>query len=294
MVAGLLLTGIALWKGWFLGPPKPVRISHAGGAVSVAKIQELRRALREQQEVVAESQKILDNIIRAKGVTYQGEDGTADVGADHQEEVVSTADRDLIEIERAINGLRYLEGDAWVRHAAEVVVPDNPVAVWYPEWLAVRHIVAPNRVERRRVNERLAAMTQSLNEEVEELIRRLEEMKAAASVRLSGLDAQQGHPVYRNAKSKYEAACELLDWMSRKLQRMEGLSVSLQAGRTVAALCERRANGSPLMPSVTDRRYNALHGQRLSQTAATSQSWAMTVTDRRDALQRILTRYPLI
>ena len=69
MVAGLLLTGIALWKGWFLGPPKPVRISHAGGADSVAKIQELRRALREQEEVVAESQKILDNIIRAKGVT---------------------------------------------------------------------------------------------------------------------------------------------------------------------------------------------------------------------------------
>lgn len=259
LVSVALVVGIGGWCGWFKVNPQGERVGSA--AMTNAQVRELRRALRQQEEVVTECKKVLDNIVRAKNVIYQAAGEAAekieDRSEDRQEELASQAERELIEIERGINGLRYLVGDELIRHAAGIVLPDNPVTAWYPKWLAAQQMAPANETEQGKVKDRLAPMERRLNDDVKGLIRRLEAVKVDASARLSGLEAQQGRAVIRNAKLRHDAERELLDWMNAKLRRMEGSSASIHPGRPFStASMTVEFHALSWITTVIDRRYN--------------------------------------
>ena len=138
--------------------------------------------------------------------------------------------------------------------------PGERVGAWYPKWLAAQQMAPANETEQGKVKDRLAPMERRLNDDVKGLIHRLEAVKVDASARLSGLEAQQGRAVIRNAKLRHDAERELLDWMNAKLRRMEGCSVLIHLDSPFfTASMTVESHALSWIATVIDRRYNAPH-----------------------------------
>ncbi|MCX6877503.1 MAG: hypothetical protein NTW21_27390 [Verrucomicrobia bacterium] len=96
LVAGCLMLGIAGRVGWLRVMPPREQLGNGARTAENAALRDLRLLVRAQEDMMAEHEKILNTIIRAKSAIHH-EPGEAAVDGDDLEEKVSQADRELID-----------------------------------------------------------------------------------------------------------------------------------------------------------------------------------------------------
>jgi capsular exopolysaccharide synthesis family protein len=209
-----------------------------------ALLNELRRAVRDQEEQVEERRKALATIVRTKGIIYTGEDSfyrgsglDENLGAQTSLSMFHQLEQEKVQLESQIESLERYNAEQLMVYAAGLNLPDNIVKSLYPQYLDLqlqidslitsglgeRH---PNVMAHR---ERLEGLLRQLNEGVVSLratlranldfttdrLSRVEIMKEESrdQVIQRGLDAQD----YVEAKKLFETDQALLQQMRLKL-----------------------------------------------------------------------------
>ncbi len=205
---------------------------------------ELRKAVRDQEEVVEERRKLLATIVRTKGIIYTGEDSfyrhsgiDDDHGARTALMTFHQLEQEKVQLESQIESLLNYEAEQLMVYASSLNLPDNIIKTLYPQYLELqlqldslktsglgeRH---PTIIAHR---ERLSGMWRQLNDGVTNLRASLTAQLDLATDRLArvevmrddtrdeaiqrGLDAQD----YVDAKQAFEQDQQLLQQMRLKL-----------------------------------------------------------------------------
>jgi len=214
------------------------------GRTANALLNELRRAVRDQEEQVEERRKALAQIVRTKGIIYTGQDSfyrgaglDEDLGARTALSTFHQLEQNKVQLESQIESLLRYDSEQLMVYASGLNLPDNIVKSLYPQYLALQLEIDtlktnglgdlhPTVVAQR---ERLDGLWRQLNEGVVSLRATLRAQLDLATDRLvrvqamkeesrdqaiqRGLDAQD----YVEAKKAFETDQSLLQQMRLKL-----------------------------------------------------------------------------
>jgi polysaccharide biosynthesis transport protein len=240
------------------------------------QLQELNKAVRDQEDKVEERRKVLATIVRTKGIIYKGEDsfyGTTgvdeDLGARNALQAFHQIEQDKMQLESQISSLLKYDSDQLMVYASGLDLPDNIIRNLYPQYLERKR-----ELEGLKINglgdmhptilaaaENLNAMKRQLDEGVVNLRATLSAQLDLASNRLKkveamkdltreeaikrGLDAQD----YVDAKREFETDQELLQTMKLR-QVAETISRKIP-GESVRVHDQPVISESPVSPNVT-------------------------------------------
>jgi polysaccharide biosynthesis transport protein len=240
------------------------------------QLQELNKAVRDQEDKVEERRKVLATIVRTKGIIYKGEDsfyGTTgvdeDLGARNALQAFHQIEQDKMQLESQISSLLKYDSDQLMVYASGLDLPDNIIRNLYPQYLERKR-----ELEGLKINglgdmhptilaaaENLNAMKRQLDEGVVNLRATLSAQLDLASNRLKkveamkdltreeaikrGLDAQD----YVDAKREFETDQELLQTMKLR-QVAETISRKIP-GESVVVHDQPVISESPVSPNVT-------------------------------------------
>ncbi|MES2440288.1 MAG: polysaccharide biosynthesis tyrosine autokinase [Verrucomicrobiota bacterium] len=108
---------------------------------------ELNRALRDQEDKVEESRKLLATISKTKGIIYKGQDSYYQGGVDEDQsarnalETYNQLQRDKVQLESQINSLLKYDSDQLMVYAAGLDLPDNVIRNLYPQYLEAKRLL---------------------------------------------------------------------------------------------------------------------------------------------------------
>ncbi|MFK7851178.1 MAG: GumC family protein [Akkermansiaceae bacterium] len=208
-------------------------------------INELRKAVRAQEDKVEESRKILTTISRTKNLIYLGdrslqfggtgldENSTAKFALDQ----FTRLENDKMQLEVQIANLMKYDSEQLLIYASGLDLPDNIIKTLYPQYLQLKRQIDglrasglgekhPTIVTNRKV---LEAMKNDLNEGVVNLRTRLQGQLDLTKERLARVEIQKDETKqdalersidtqdYVDAKREYETDQALLDTMKVKL-----------------------------------------------------------------------------
>ncbi len=214
------------------------------GRSATALLNELRKAVRDQEEKVEERRKTLATIVRTKGIIYTGEDSfyrnqglDEDMGASTALRTFHQLEQEKVQLESQIESLLRYDSEQLMVYAAGLNLPDNIVKTLYPQYLELqlqldslrtsglgdRHptvISHRERIEglRRQLNEGVVSLRATLRAKLDlatDRLNRVETMKEESRDEAiqRGLDAQD----YVEAKKAFETDQALLQQMRLKL-----------------------------------------------------------------------------
>ena len=240
------------------------------------QLQELNKAVRDQEDKVEERRKVLATIVRTKGIIYRGQDSfygqsgvDEDLGAKTALQVYHELEQEKMQLESQISSLLKYDSDQLMVYAAGLNLPDNIIRTQYPLYLEAKRQLDGYRING--LGERhptvLAAvdviekMKKDLDEGVVNLRATLKAQLDLATERLKsvevmrdetreeaikkGLDAQD----YVDAKREFENDQELLQQMKLK---KTGEEISLRIPRESVEVHDQPViSNSPVSPNVT-------------------------------------------
>lgn len=216
----------------------------ASAGNSEVMLEELKKAIRKQEDAVEERRKVLANIVRSKGITYYGQDSyqragdmDGDGGAKNSMDTFNQLEGEKAQLEGIIQGLLKYDGDQLMTYASGLALPDNTVQSLYPKYLAEKTKLEQLKIDgladqhpTLQAHEKLAeSLKKQLDEGVVSLRDTLQAKLELADARFKraqisknekrgdaikrGLDAQD----YVDAKREFESEQEMLQQMKLKL-----------------------------------------------------------------------------
>lgn len=114
------------------------------GRDSERGLQELRKAVRDQEDKVEERRKLLTTIVRTKGIIPTGADslyqnsGPDDGGAGEAKRSLNKIEEDKIQLESQIKSLLNYTSEQLLVYAAGLNLPENIIKTLYPQYLEQR------------------------------------------------------------------------------------------------------------------------------------------------------------
>ena len=205
---------------------------------------ELKKAIRQQEDIVEDRRKALAVIVRTKGIIYKGQDSFYNQGVDAEDQGARSAlqtyhelEQEKLQLESQINSLLKYDNEQLMVYAAGLYLPDNTVRKLYPEYLetkrqldadkakglgsehpTVRAKVAQIEALKRQIDESVVNLRATLQTQLDMASERLKSVgamkdKAGEDAINRALDSQ----AYVDAKKDFETAQELLQRMKLKL-----------------------------------------------------------------------------
>ncbi len=111
-------------------------------------LQQLRIAVRDQEDKVEELRKVLSSIVKTKGIIYTGDDsfyrqGGFDEGQSARGalETFNELEKDKMQLESQIKTLLKFDSDQLTLYAAGLNLPDNIVKVLHPQYLEQKRVL---------------------------------------------------------------------------------------------------------------------------------------------------------
>jgi uncharacterized protein involved in exopolysaccharide biosynthesis len=240
------------------------------------QLQELNKAVRDQEDKVEERRKVLATIVRNKGIIYKGADSfynqggvDEDQGARSALQIYHDLEQEKLQLESQISSLLKYDSDQLMVYAGGLNLPDNIIRTLYPQYqeakrqldglkisgLGDRHptvLVAVDQIEnmKRQLDEGVVNLRATLQAQLDLATNRLksvevmkDESREEAIKR--GLDAQD----YVDAKREFETDQQLLQTMKMK-QMGETISRKIP-GESVEVHDPPVISNSPVSPNVT-------------------------------------------
>jgi capsular exopolysaccharide synthesis family protein len=240
------------------------------------QLQELNKAVRDQEDKVEERRKVLATIVRNKDIIYQGSESFYDrggiddnAGARTAQESYYAIEQEKLQLESQISSLLKYDSDQLMVYAGGLNLPDNIIRTLYPQYqeaqrhldglkiggLGDRHptvLVAVDQIEnmKRQLNEGVVNLRATLQAQLDLAIDRLKSVEilkdqSREDAIKRGLDNQD----YVDAKREYETDQELLQTMKIK-QMGETISRKIP-GESVEMHDPPVISNNPVSPNVT-------------------------------------------
>jgi capsular exopolysaccharide synthesis family protein len=115
------------------------------GKTASTLLNELRKAVRQQEEQVENSRQELANIVRTKGIIYTGEDSyyrntgvNDDLGAQTAQQIYNQLEQEIVQFDSQIQSLNRFTSEQLMRYAAGLDLPENVVKTLHPQYLALQ------------------------------------------------------------------------------------------------------------------------------------------------------------
>jgi capsular exopolysaccharide synthesis family protein len=239
-------------------------------------LQELNKAVRNQEDKVEERRKVLATIVRTKGIIYKGTDSfygqtgvDEDQGARSALEAFNMLEQEKRKLESQISSLLKYDSDQLMVYAAGLDLPDNIIRNLYPQYLegkrqldglringlGAKHptvLAANDQIQnmKRQLDEGVVNLRATLTAQLDLAADRLKSVEAMKDETREeaikrGLDAQD----YVDAKRDFETDQELLQTM--KLKQMGETISSKMPPETVLVHDSPVISESPVSPNVT-------------------------------------------
>lgn len=215
--------------------------------VRLKGINELKKAVRDQEDKVEERRKILTTISRTKDIIYYGLQGMANNPLDEDTVAAFSANEynrqesEIIQLETQIEGLLKYNSEQLLIYASGLDLPDNIIKNLYPQYLELKRQLdgmkasgLGNRHPSVQTSARvLAAMKADLDEGVINLRTRLQGNLEMAKERLAKVEVKKDESKrdalernidtqdYVDAKRDFETELSLLESMKLKLVAFE-------------------------------------------------------------------------
>lgn len=240
------------------------------------QLQELNKAVRDQEDKVEERRKVLATIVRNKGIIYKGQDSfyntggvDEDQGARNALQVFHEIEQEKLQLESQISSLLKYDSDQLMVYAGGLNLPDNIIRTLYPQYqeakrqldglkisgLGDRHptiLVAVDQIEnmKRQLDEGVVNLRATLQAQLDLAVNRLKSMEVMKDETRDeaikrGLDAQD----YVDAKKDFETDQRLLQIMREK-QIGENISRKIPS-ESVEVHDPPVISNSPVSPNVT-------------------------------------------
>lgn len=211
-------------------------------------INELKKAVREQEDKVEERRKVLTTISRTKDIAYYGERGMGNEGAMEQAQGAAYAmqeynrlEGEKVQLETQIESLLKYDSEQLLIYASGLDLPDNIIKSLYPQYLELKRQIdglkasgLGDRHPTIQTNQRVfESMKNQLNEGVVNLRTRLQGQLETAKERLikveqmrddrklENLERSIDTQDYVDAKRSFETDQALLEQMKLSLVREE-------------------------------------------------------------------------
>ncbi len=214
---------------------------------------ELEIAIREMEDNVEESRKVLSTISRSKNIGYYGEKENTNEGAAYAIQEFNRLDGERFQLETQIEGLAKYEGEQLLIYASGLDLPDNIIRTLYPQYLELRRQIdglkasglGDNHPTLKTNVKVFDSMTKDLGEGIQNLRTRLQGQLETTKERLAikenernkgnlaklynlerSIDAQD----YLDAKQNFETDQGLLKRMKLKLRDYGGVAAVKEPG----------------------------------------------------------------
>ncbi len=239
-------------------------------------INELKKAVREQEDAAEESRKVLTTISRTKDIAYYGEGNRSNEGgieesqgAIHAIQEYNRLEGEKVQLETQIESLLKYDSEQLLIYASGLDLPDNIIKSLYPQYLELRRQIdglkasgLGDRHPTIQTNQRVfEAMKSDLDEGVVNLRTRLqgqletakerlvkvEEMRDKA--KLENLERSIDTQDYLDAKRNFETDQALLEQMKLKLISEETNAKSVP--ESIVVHDDPVISDSPVSPNVT-------------------------------------------
>lgn len=254
---------------------KEYRTDLEGKSIEIG-INELRKAVREQEDKVEERRKILTTISRTKDIIYYGDrEMMGQGGLDEDSEAIYTLNMynqlegEKMQLEAQIQSLLKYDSEALLIYASGLDLPDNIIKTLYPQYLELKRQIEgqkasglgnrhPTIVSTMRVMDQ---MKDQLDEGVVNLRTRLQGQLDMAKERLDKVEIRKKETKknalersidttdYVDAKRDFETDLTLLEQMKLKLITEE-ISGDLP-NETIVVHDDPVISDSPVSPNVT-------------------------------------------
>ncbi len=240
------------------------------------QLQELNKAVRDQEDKVEERRKVLGTIVRNKGIIYRGPDAfynqggvDDDQGARDALQTYHQIEQEKLQLESQISSLLKYNSDDLMLYAGGLNLPDNIIRTLYPQYqetkrqldglkiggLGDRHptvLVTIDQIEnmKRQLDEGVVTLRATLQAQLDLATNRLKSVEVMKDDQREeaikrGLDAQD----YVDAKREFETDQQLLQTM--KLKQM-GETISRKIpGESVEMHDPPVISNGPVSPNVT-------------------------------------------
>jgi succinoglycan biosynthesis transport protein ExoP len=241
------------------------------------QLQELNKAVRDQEDKVEERRKVLATIVRNKSIIYRGSDSFSsnggglddNEGARNAQQTFYEIEQQKLQLESQISSLLKYNSDDLMLYSAGLNLPDNVIRTLYPQYqetkrqleglkisgLGDRHpnvLVTIDQIEnmKRQLDEGVVTLRATLQAQLELATNRLKSVEVMKDNEREeaikrGLDTQD----YFDAKQEYETDQQLLQTM--KLKQM-GETISRKIpGESVEMHDPPVVSNGPVSPNVT-------------------------------------------
>jgi polysaccharide biosynthesis transport protein len=214
------------------------------GRDSERALQELRKAVRDQEDKVEERRKLQTTIVRTKGIIPTGEGslfrngtGEDDRGAGTAREMEYRIEQDKIQLESQIKSLLNYSSEQLLVYASGLDLPENIIKSLYPQYLEQkrrldqlktqglgdRHPTVLAEVQnlenmRKQLEEGVTSLRETLMAQLDMATERLEKVKILSSEKKGeAIDTAVDAVDYIDAKRELDTAQEMLNTMKLKL-----------------------------------------------------------------------------
>lgn len=246
-------------------------------ATSEHALQELNKAVRDQEDKVEERRKVLATIVRTKGIIYKGQDSfygqsgvDEDQGARSALQTYNQLAQEKLQKESQINSLLKYDGDQLMTYASGLDLPDNTIRNLQPQYLDAKRQLESARTNglgndhptvkaaaeqvqatKRQMDEGVVNLRSTLQAQLDMTTDRLKKVEAmkddSREVAIKrGLDAQD----YADAKREFESDQQLLQALKLKqieqtiAAKISGGSLAMSAPASPVAESARREDGT--------------------------------------------------
>jgi len=117
-------------------------------------LDELKKAVREQEDKVEERRKVLSTIVRTKGILYTGEDSffrqsglDENQGAQSALERYNALEQEKMQLASQIDGLLKYSSDELIVYAAGLDLPENIIKSLHPQYLELKRQVETLKIQ---------------------------------------------------------------------------------------------------------------------------------------------------
>ena len=214
------------------------------GRDSERALQELRKAVRDQEDKVEDRRKLLTTIVRTKGIIPTGADslyrfntGSDDDGAALAKDSVNKIEMDKIQLESQIKSLLNYTSEQLLVYASGLDLPENIIKALYPQYLEQKRMLDQLKTQglgeqhptirahdqnlknmRKQLEEGVTSLRETLMAQLDMATERLAKMKINAEEKNgNAIDKAVDSQDYIDAKREFETAQEMLQTMKLKL-----------------------------------------------------------------------------
>lgn len=239
-------------------------------------LQELNKAVRDQEDKVEENRKLLATISKTKGIIYRGQDSYYGQGGIDEDSAARSAletynqlQRDKTQLESQIKSLLKIDSDQLMVVASGLDLPDNVIKSIYPQYLELQRSLETLKLsglgdrhpDILATKDQIAAMKRNMDEGVVTLRETLKTKLTIAEDSLKSVEARKDETRdeaitrglagqdYVDAKRELEASQTLLE--SMKLKKI-GVETTLKMTQESIVIHEDpQISQSPVSPNVT-------------------------------------------